>query len=72
MIGIYTSKKKKKSSDKKIAQDIVEKVSGHVGHLSTKHFRTAVKIRNAADFAIAAKSEFRNWPVWGWGSLGTI
>ena len=35
LIRIYTSKKKEKSSDKKIAQDIVEKVSGHVGHLST-------------------------------------
>ena len=43
LIGIYTSKKKKMSI-KKIAQDIVEKVSGHVGHLSTKHFHTTVII----------------------------
>ena len=44
LIGIYTSKKEKKSSAKKIAEDIVEKVSGHVGHLSTKHFHTTVII----------------------------
>ena len=44
LIGIYTSIRKKKSSDKKIAEDIVEKVSGHVGQLSTKHFRTTVII----------------------------